>query len=153
MKLDLPRYVPGLLSWLSNKVSASASQLYRERFDLGVTDWRMLSYFEIYPWSTASSAADLQGIDKGAVSRSVAMLLERGWLKSRPSGLRKIEYAATAQGNKLHDRIYRLAREREEALLTGFSAAERERLIQYMTRMLANLDAVQAVGWDEPRQG
>ena len=44
MKLDLDRYVPGLLLWLSNKMSSSASSLYRARFDLGVADWRVLSY-------------------------------------------------------------------------------------------------------------
>jgi DNA-binding MarR family transcriptional regulator len=149
VKLDLDRYVPGMLLWLSNKVSSSASALYRARFDLGVTDWRVLSYFQIYPWSTASSACDLQGLDKAAVSRSVALLQEGGWLRSRPSGLRKIEYATTAEGRRLHDRIYQLAMAREEALLTGFSAAEREQLVQYLHRLLGNLDAVQAVGRDE----
>ena len=109
MKLDLDRYVPGLLLWLSNKMSSSASSLYRARFDLDVADWRVLSYFEIYPWTTASAACDLMGLDKAAVSRSVALLQERGFLKSRPLGLRKVEYATTPAGRKQHDRIIRLA--------------------------------------------
>jgi DNA-binding MarR family transcriptional regulator len=148
MKLDLDRYVPGLLLWLSNKMASSASSLYRARFDMGVADWRVLSYFEIYPWSTASSACDLMGLDKAAVSRSVALLQERGFLKSRPLGLRKIEYATTPAGKKQHDRIIRLATAREEALLTGFSPEERAALIGYLNRMLANLDAVRDVGRD-----
>jgi DNA-binding MarR family transcriptional regulator len=150
MKLDLDRYVPGMLLWLSNKMSSSASQLYRERFDLGVTDWRVLSYFEVHPWTNASSACDLMGLDKAAVSRSVALLQDSGFLKSRPSGLRKIEYAATAAGKKLHDRMIKLATAREEALLTGFSGQERDTLVQYLHRMLANLDAVHKVGNDGP---
>ena len=149
MKLDLDRYVPGLLLWLSNKMAGSASVLYRARFELGVTDWRVLSYFEIYEWSTASQACELMGLDKAAVSRSVAMLKDGGWLKSRPSGLRKIEYATTAAGKKLHDRIIKLATAREEALLTGFSKQEREILIRYLHRLLDNLDAVRAIGRDE----
>lgn len=146
MKLDLDRYVPGLLLWLSNKMASSASSLYRARFDLGVADWRVLAYFEIHSWTTASSACDLMGLDKATVSRSVAQLQERGYLKSRPLGLRKIEYATTPAGKKQHDRIIRLAAAREEALLTGFSAEEREILIGYMHRMLDNLDAVRRVG-------
>ena len=114
MKLDLDRYVPGLLLWLSNKMSSSASSLYRARFDLDVADWRVLSYF----------------------------------LKSRPLGLRKIEYATTPAGRKQHDRIIRLATAREEALLGGFSPQERDALIGYLNRMLANLDAVREVGKD-----
>jgi DNA-binding MarR family transcriptional regulator len=77
------------------------------------------------------------------------MLKDGGWLKSRPSGLRKIEYATTATGKKLHDRIIKLATAREEALLTGFSKQERENLIRYLHRLLDNLDAVRAVGRDE----
>lgn len=87
MQLDLDTYVPGLLLWLSNKVASSASSLYNEKFGIGVTEWRLLSYFKIYPWSTASKACELMGLDKGAVSRSVAMLVDNGWLESRPQGL------------------------------------------------------------------
>ncbi len=148
MKLDLDRYVPGLLLWLSNKMASSASSLYRARFDMGVADWRVLAYFEIHPWTTASSACDLMGLDKAAVSRSVALLQERGFLKSRPLGLRKIEYATTPAGKKQHDRVIRLASAREEALLTGFSPEERNALIGYMHRMLNNLEAVRRVGKD-----
>lgn len=149
MKLELDRYVPGLLLWLSNKVSGSASVLYKSRFGIGITDWRLLAYFEIYPWSTAAKACELMGLDKAAVSRSVAFLEEGGWLKSRPDGLRRVEYATTPSGKRLHDRVYKLAMAREEALLKGFSAAERQALIGYLHRMLDNLDAVAKVGWDE----
>jgi DNA-binding MarR family transcriptional regulator len=144
--LDLDRYVPGLLLWLSNKVAASAASLYRSRFDIGVTDWRVLSYFEVYPWSTASKACELMGLDKAAVSRSIAFLQECGRLRSRPSGLRKIEYHTTASGRKLHDEVFRLASAREEALLTGFSLAERDKLIDMMHRLLVNLDLVNQIG-------
>lgn len=146
MKLDLDRYVPGLLLWLSNKVASSASQLYREKFDIGVTDWRVLSYFEVYPWSTASTACELMGLDKAAVSRSVAFLVENGWLESRPLGLRKIEFRASSTGRRLHDKVFKLAMAREEALLAGLSQSERETLINLLHRLLRNLDGVGRAG-------
>jgi len=149
MKLDLDRYVPGLLLWLSNKLAGSASSLYRARFDLGVTEWRMLSYFQVHPWSTASQACDLMGIDKAAVSRSIATLRENGWLKARPDGLRKVEYALTGEGRKLHDQIARLAVAREDALLTGFSDKERQQLLGYLHRLLDNLEIVRQVGRED----
>ena len=41
------------------------------------------------------------------VNRWLLHLLQQGgWLRSRPSGLRRIEYATTAEGRRLHDRIY-----------------------------------------------
>ncbi len=146
MQLELERYVPGLLLWLSNKVSSSASLLYNEKFGVGVTEWRVLAYFNIYPWSTAFKASELMGLDKGAVSRAIATLVGNGWLDSRPQGLRKIEYQVTGEGSKWHNAIYRYAMAREEALLKGISATEREMLIDLLKRMLGNLDAVQQVG-------
>lgn len=146
MQLDLDRYVPGLLLWLSNKVSSSASALYHEKFGFSVTEWRVLAYFKIYPWSTASKACELMGLDKAAVSRAIASLMANGCLESRPQGLRKIEYRITPRGSKLHNAIYRYAMAREEALLQGFSAQEREAVIVLLKKMLANLDEVQRVG-------
>ena len=152
MKLDLQSYFPGLLLWLSNKVSSSASSLYREKFQIAVIDWRMLSYFMIYPWSTASKAADLMGLDKASVSRSIGMLMTKGWLKSRPLGLRKIEYKVTPSGAKLHNAVFKLAIAREKALFKGFSEDERQLLIAMMHRMLNNLKAVEKVGRDPAQE-
>ena len=152
MKLDLDRYVPGLVLLLSNKMASSASQLYRARFDIGVTDWRVMAFFEVYPWSTASKACEVMGIDKAAVSRSIALMMDRGWLKSRPCGLRKIEYRPSALGKKLHDEVFTLAVAREEALLSGFSRSEREILIKMLKRLLLNLDSVVRIGRGEPSQ-
>lgn len=140
------RYVPGLMLWISNKLSSSASQLYAPKFGIGLTDWRVLAYFDFHPWSTAAQACASMGFDKAAVSRSVAWLLNGGWIKSRPCGLRKIEYSTTATGKALNKKVSVLALAREEALLTGFSASERETLIELLHRMLGNLDAVQQVG-------
>lgn len=146
MQLDLDRYVPGLLLWLSNKVSSSASALYHERFGISVTEWRVLAYFKIHPWTTASTACELMGLDKAAVSRAIAGLLERGTLESRPQGLRKIEYRVTPEGVKLHNAVYRLAMAREEALLKDIDGDERELLIGLLKRMLDNLGDVQQIG-------
>jgi DNA-binding MarR family transcriptional regulator len=146
MKLDLDNYVPGLLLWLSNRISASASGLYRSRFGVGLTEWRLLAYFIVYPWSTASKACELMERDKGAASRSVSVLLRQGWLEARPDGLRRVEYKASAAGRKLHDRIYVMAIKREDALMKGFSAEERVALIAMLHRLLRNIPAVSRVG-------
>jgi DNA-binding MarR family transcriptional regulator len=145
MKLDLDSYVPGLLLWLTNKLASSASQLYKARFGIAVTDWRVLSYLELYPWSTAASACELMGMDKAAVSRSLSFMMENGWLSARPNGLRKVEYATTAAGKRLHDRAIKLVMARQEALLTGLSAQDRKQLLRILHRMLGNLERVSEV--------
>jgi DNA-binding MarR family transcriptional regulator len=144
--LDLDTYIPSLLLWVSNKMSASATQLYSSRFGIGVTDWRVLAYFEAYPWTTASTAAEVTGIDKAAISRSVAFLVERAWLRTRPAGRRKVECATSASGKRLYARVCVLAMERQDALLTGISDKDRRLLAALLRSMLGNLDALARVG-------
>lgn len=143
--LDLDRYVPGLMVWVSNKLSAGASQLYRSLHGLGVTDWRVLAYIELYPWSTGAQVCGLIGLDKAAVSRSFGFLEKLSLIQARPSGLRKIEYAVTPEGSRVYTEVLKMALAREEALLTGFSAEERASLVSFMHRMLANLPNVGAL--------
>lgn len=146
MKLELDTYVPGLLLWLTNKLSASASQVYRERFGITVADWRLLAFFRVYPWSTAAQACELMGMDKGAASRAISFLLREGWVESRPRGVRQVEYHVTPRGTRLHDKVYELAMARQEALLGGFSATEVRQLVDMLKRMLDNLEAVRGTG-------
>ncbi len=143
--LDLDRYLPAVLVWASNQIANSASRMYREEFGIGITDWRVLVFIEIYPWSTGAEASTFIGLDKGAVSRSLSHLTERGLLKSKSDGLRKIKYSTTAAGKRLYKRMLKVALAREEALLTGFSGEERELLLQLLHRLLANLPAIGAV--------
>ena len=38
--LDLDNYAPALLTFLANKLTVGGNALYRERFGVGITDWR-----------------------------------------------------------------------------------------------------------------
>lgn len=146
MKIIGNRHVPGLILWISNRLSSSASQLYVPRFGISLTDWRVLAFFELHPWSTAAQACASMGFDKAAVSRSVGLLQRGGYVKSRPCGLRKVEYSTTAAGKSLYKRMLEVALAREEALLTGLSGTERETLIRLLQQLLANVGAVQQIG-------
>src|SRR6266700_3192830 len=109
MKIIGNRHVPGLITWISNKLSSSASQLYLPRFGISLTDWRVLAFFEVHPWTTAAQACVSMDFDKAAVSRSVGLLQREGYLKSRPRGLRKIEYSTTATGKTLYKKMLGVA--------------------------------------------
>lgn len=61
---------------------------------------------------------------------------------------RSVELNITASGRRLYERILVPAVLREEALLHGFSAAERELLIQFLHRLLDNIPAMNAV-WSD----
>jgi DNA-binding MarR family transcriptional regulator len=142
--LDLSRYVPGLLTFLANKLSRSASALYQREFGVNVTEWRIMSQLAIEPGIPASRICQVIGFDKGPVSRSLATMERKGILTievDRADARRRV-ITLTENGRALHDRIIGVALERERRLLACLSAAERERLIASLNAVHENLGAV-----------
>lgn len=144
MKLDLDNHLTALVLWLSNKMTSGASRAYREKFDLGITEWRVLSYIEIFPWSTGAQVCELIGLDKAAVSRSFVSLGDRNLVVSRPLGRRRVEYSTTPAGTELFNSVLEISLAKQEALLTGFSESERKMLINFLHRLLDNLPFYEA---------
>ena len=77
-QLELKNFLPYRLSVLSNRISSSIAREYSQRFGLGVTEWRVIAVLGRYPDLSAGEVAARTAMDKVAVSRAVARLLERG---------------------------------------------------------------------------
>jgi len=142
--LDLENYVPAFLTWIANKLSSSASLIYRRRFGIGIVEWRIMALLAVEPWITAGRICEVIGLDKAGVSRSVRFLLDKGLAETRfrDNNNRRQFIALTRAGIELHDRIAVVARAREEQLLTGFSDAERALAVRLLARMHENLPQV-----------
>ncbi len=136
--LDLDHYVPAYLAYLGGKISSSASATYRPRFGVGITDWRIMALLATEPWITAGRICDVIGLDKAAVSRSVREMKKAGIVETGHDQYRQA-IALTRKGLSLHDRIVPLSLARERHLLKGFSASERQRLIDFLARMHAQV--------------
>ena len=61
---DLDAFLPYRLSVLSNRISQDIARLYADRFDLGITEWRVLAVLGRYPGLSASELADRTAMDK-----------------------------------------------------------------------------------------
>lgn len=136
--LDLDNYVPAYLTYLAGKISNSASATYRPKFGVGITDWRIMALLATEPWITAGRVCDVIGLDKAAVSRSVREMKKIGIVEADEDQYRQL-IALTRKGLALHDRIVKLSLEREQQLLKSFSAAERKTLINFLSRMHAQV--------------
>lgn len=139
--LDLDTYVPYFLTAISNTWSRSSSRLYLERCGVGVTEWRVMSQLAIEPGIGAQRICEVIGLDKGAVSRSVASLVAAGHVAERadPGDARRQILTLTGTGDALHARLIGLARERERLMLAGFSEEERAQLVALLKRLHARL--------------
>src|ERR1700754_3809256 len=76
--LDLDRYVPALITFIANKLSRSATVLYKKRFGVNVPQWRTLALLAMEPAISAARICYVTGFDKGPVSRTLAMMEESG---------------------------------------------------------------------------
>ena len=117
---------------------------------VGVMDWRMLVMLTREPECSGGRAAQLTGIDKAAVSRSLQRLEAAGLAQAEapPEDERRKSWRLTAAGHALHARVLPYALERQRDLLKGFSADEVATLTGLLQRCLANLGETATEGSD-----
>ncbi|MEH6367507.1 MAG: MarR family winged helix-turn-helix transcriptional regulator, partial [Pseudomonas marincola] len=80
--LNLERYVPALLTFLTNNMSSGASACYRKHFGIGIVEWRVLAMLAVEDHISANRIVQVIGLDKGAVSRSLQMLEREGFVST-----------------------------------------------------------------------
>ncbi len=143
--IDLDRYVPGYLTWISNKLSGGASQAYLTAFNAGIETWRLLVLLAIERTMSAQYACRVIGMDKASVSRSFKRMQADGLITMAldPKDGRLRLASLTPKGQALHDEIRELALERERALLAPLSPQEREQLVDLLRRLHDNLPSVE----------
>ena len=135
--LELEGFLPYRLSVLSNRVSSAIARVYSERFALGVTEWRVMAVLGRYPDLSASEVAQRTAMDKVAVSRAVASLLESGRLEREihDDDRRRSVLRLSAQGQAIYREVAPLAIAFEQRLLAGMDATERALLFRLLDRL------------------
>lgn len=133
--VDAERYVPGLVRAVANRLEGGASRFYRKHFAIGLSEWHILVALAADPWITSPILCKNAGLDKAAVSRSLARMEEQGLVLSRDTSGRSRATALTAKGRRLHDRIAQAALTREEQLLAEFSPKQVDSLITLLTAL------------------
>ncbi len=146
MTLDFERGIPFLVSALGNKLADIASRDVRKFLGIGLMEWRTIALLAVETRATPARIGQVSGVDKSVVSRAAATLEQRGLIdiEADPRGSRQTRLTLTGKGHELHDRGVRLAIERCEALLGGFSAEERELLTDLLKRATANLPRLES---------
>ena len=144
--LDLERYIPALLTFVSSKLSTRAGEIYRRRFGVGITEWRILATVAVEPDAPASRICQLIGIDKALASRVVQGLKSRDLVSVTPDAHNGSRYfiRLTAAGRRVHDQILTVVKEREKILHSGFSADEISTIVNLLHRLLKQADIVNA---------
>jgi len=133
--------IPYLIGAVANLLSARGARLYREAFGIGLTEWRVMWVVGHEAPITAATASHIMGTDKGAVSRALAELGRRGLVRvtSNPADGRERAIELSAAGWRLHAQISAMAKIRQKALLSIYSAEERVQLKELLARLLDHI--------------
>ncbi len=138
------RRVGYLLGAISNMIDAGGSRLFRRAFGIGLGETRLIYVIGYEGTLTARQASQIIGVDKGAMSRTVAALQRRGFLQvavdAADARQRVIDF--TPAGRKLHQRVMALALERERQMYVIFSEAELQTLSELLKRFRAHIPTI-----------
>ena len=140
--LELERFLPYRLSVLSNNVSQAIARQYVERFELSVNEWRAMAILGRYPGISANEVAERTAMDKVAVSRALARLIDAGRVRRSTHGddRRRSVLELSPRGRKVYEQVAPLALRHEQRLLAHLDAQERD----WLDRILTKLDRVEA---------
>lgn len=135
--LDLEQFLPYRISVLSNRVSTNIARLYGERYGLSIPEWRVITILALYPGSSASEVSERTAMDKVAVSRAVARLLERGFIKRDTHGddRRRSVLALSAPGFEVYETVAPLVMDVTRKLMSVLTEEEEQVLEKLITRL------------------
>jgi len=135
--LQLEHFLPYRLSILTNTISQAIADDYQSRFDLSVTEWRVMAVLARHPGLSAREVAERTAMDKVAVSRALARLVEASRVDRavHDNDKRRSVLNLSAAGWAIHDVVAPMARAREREVLAKLDAQER----QWLTRILDKL--------------
>jgi len=125
--LKLEKFLPYQLSVLSNLMSHGIALTYEERFELSVTEWRVIAILGRHPGITATEVARRAAMDKVAVSRAVSRLLSAGRVKRKEDQFdgRARRLFLSLDGQYIHDTIVPAALEFEHLMLESLDEEQR----------------------------
>lgn len=135
--LDLEHFLPYRLSVLSNRISQTIAETYAARFGIAIPEWRVIAVLGRHPGLSANGVAERTAMDKVAVSRTLARLLERGVVQRDTHGddRRRSVLELSETGYRIFDEVVPLALARERALLAHFSDEDRQQLDVLLSKL------------------
>lgn len=137
--LELETFLPYRLSVLSNTLSGAIAAHYRDRYGLSMAEWRVMAVLGGTPGLAAAEIVERTAMDKVAVSRAVARLVEAGQVAGHPvpGDRRRTSLRLTAHGQSVYRDVAPWALAYERAVLGHLSAADRRALDSALKRLAA----------------
>ena len=141
IQLILEQFIPYRLSILTNIISSSLSDTYKGKFQLSITEWRILAVLGEYPGVSADEVSTKTQMEKSSLSRAIAKLIRRKLIQREFSQIdqRRSILTLTESGLSIYNKVVPLAVEFERQLLKCFSGSEYEQFSKLLERLFQHV--------------
>ncbi|WP_170475727.1 MarR family winged helix-turn-helix transcriptional regulator [Ruegeria conchae] len=140
-EFDLRNFLPFLLNQAAEESSLEFQRVYKNRYGMLRTEWRVLFHLGNYGEMTAKEIGLRAKIHKTKVSRAVRKLEQRRYLKrTRDENDRRVErLTLTTSGQSVYRELRGIARDYDAKLAAHFTTGEAA-LLRMMLRRLAGME-------------
>ena len=134
---QLQFFLPYLLNQAAEASSLEFQQIYKSRYGMLRTEWRVLFHLGLYGRLTASDIGQRARMHKTKISRAVHRLNERRFVdRTRNEDDRRVEYLSlTRQGQAAYDDLRAVARRYDAALMDALDPAEADVLRRALLKL------------------
>lgn len=138
---DLEGFLPYLLNQAAEATSRAFQAVYRERYGMTRTQWRVLAHLGQFGAMTARDICARSHIEKTKVSRAVAALEGEGMLERAPSpedGRAEI-LSLTGKGRAVYAELGELAKTHDHALRQAVGPEVAAQLDEILRKMISTV--------------
>jgi DNA-binding MarR family transcriptional regulator len=133
----LETFLPYRLVRIAERVSREFAENYRQKYGLSRPEWRCLATLGQFGTITSKEIGESTTMHKTKVSRAVAELERRGWLKRQPDrqDRRAEQLTLTAAGRKAFRELVPLAEAFETSLHGSLGKSSMAQLLSGLDRL------------------
>ncbi len=119
-------FLPYLLNQAAEVSSLEFQNVYKQRYGMLRTEWRVLFHLGLYGQMTASDIGSRAKMHKTKISRAVQRLTERRFVeRARDANDRRVEHLTlTAQGRAAYQDLHAVAERYEQSLMDQLDTDE-----------------------------
>lgn len=134
---DIQDFLPYLLALSAEETSLGFQRLYKDKYGMLRTEWRLLFHLGRYGDMTAKDVCDRARLHKTKVSRAVTALEAKQFIKRTevPSDRRHALLGLTRHGLKAYEDLSQAAQSYDARLMQEFSPEEQKTLKDYLKRV------------------
>ncbi|KIN65330.1 Transcriptional regulator, MarR family protein [Sulfitobacter noctilucae] len=136
-EFELENFLPYLLNQAAEASSLAFQQVYKKRYGMLRTEWRVLFHLGVYGQLTASDIGARARMHKTKISRAVHRLTERRFIErvTDKADRRVAHLTLTAQGRAAYDDLRSVAQTYERNLLAQLAPEEVGALRQALLKL------------------